>query len=56
VLIFNVSDVSGLVQLIDDGVMDVDCVIVVIGKIEGNGGVNDYICIIVDCVFCEVLV
>jgi len=37
-------------------VVEVDCVIVVIGKMEGNGGVNDYMCIIVDCVFCEVFV
>ncbi|MGN6302435.1 MAG: ring-opening amidohydrolase, partial [Angustibacter sp.] len=40
--ILNVSDASGLAELIDDGVLEADRVIAVIGKTEGNGGVNDY--------------
>ena len=34
----NVSDASELAKLIDDGVMEADRVIAVIGKTEGNGG------------------
>ena len=44
----NVSDASELAKLIDDGVMDADRVVAVIGKTEGNGGVNDYTRIIAD--------
>jgi cyanuric acid amidohydrolase len=51
----NVSDASGLADLIDVGVMDADRVIAVIGKTEGNGGVNDYTRIIADRAFREVL-
>jgi cyanuric acid amidohydrolase len=54
--ILNVSDASGLAKLIDDGVMEADRVIAVIGKTEGNGGVNDYTRIIADKAFREVLV
>ena len=36
--------------------MDADRVIAVIGKTEGNGGVNDYTRIIADRAFREVLV
>ena len=54
--ILNVSDASGLADLIDKGVMDADRVIAVIGKTEGNGGVNDYTRIIADRAFREVLV
>jgi cyanuric acid amidohydrolase len=54
--ILSVSDASGLADLIDDGVMDADRVIAVIGKTEGNGGVNDYTRIIADRAFREVLV
>ncbi|GAB2697358.1 barbiturase [Thalassiella azotivora] len=54
--ILNVSDASGLAELIDSGVMDADRVIAVIGKTEGNGGVNDYTRIIADRAFREVLV
>ena len=54
--ILNVSDASGLAALIDDGVMQADRVIAVIGKTEGNGGVNDYTRIIADRAFREVLV
>ena len=54
--ILSVSDASGLAELIDDGVMDADRVVAVIGKTEGNGGVNDYTRIIADRAFREVLV
>src|SRR6188474_2002349 len=52
----HVSDASGLAELIDQGVVDADRVIAVIGKTEGNGGVNDYTRIIADRAFREVLV
>ncbi|MFW6205323.1 MAG: ring-opening amidohydrolase, partial [Actinomycetota bacterium] len=52
----NVSDASGLAELIDDGVLEADRVIAVVGKTEGNGGVNDYTRIIADRAFREVLV
>ncbi len=52
----SVSDASGLAELIDDGVIEADRVIAVIGKTEGNGGVNDYTRIIADRAFREVLV
>jgi barbiturase len=51
----NVSDASGLAELIDAGVLEADRVIAVIGKTEGNGGVNDYTRIIADRAFREVL-
>jgi ring-opening amidohydrolase-like protein len=51
----NVSDASALAELIDGGVLDADRVIAVIGKTEGNGGVNDYTRIIADRAFREVL-
>jgi len=54
--ILSVADASGLEQLIDDGVLDADRVVAVIGKTEGNGGVNDYTRIIADRAFREVLV
>ncbi|CAN5262531.1 ring-opening amidohydrolase [soil metagenome] len=54
--ILNVSDASGLARLIDDGVLEADRVLAVIGKTEGNGGVNDYTRIIADRAFREVLV
>ena len=53
--ILNVSDASGLADLIYEGVLDADRVIAVIGKTEGNGGVNDYTRIIADRAFREVL-
>jgi cyanuric acid amidohydrolase len=52
----SVSDASELAKLIDDGVFEADRVIAVIGKTEGNGGVNDYTRIIADRAFREVLV
>ena len=54
--ILNVSDASGLLELIDEGVLEADRVVAVIGKTEGNGGVNDYTRIIADRAFREVLV
>ncbi|MCB0894098.1 MAG: ring-opening amidohydrolase, partial [Nocardioidaceae bacterium] len=54
--IHSVADASELAQLIDDGVMQADRVIAIIGKTEGNGGVNDYTRIIADRAFREVLV
>jgi len=54
--ILNVSDASGLRELIDNGVLEADRVVAVIGKTEGNGGVNDYTRILADRAFREVLV
>jgi len=51
----NVTDASGLADLIDDGIIHADRVIAIIGKTEGNGGVNDYTRIIADRAFREVL-
>jgi cyanuric acid amidohydrolase len=53
--ILDVSDASGLVELIDSGVLDADRVVAIIGKTEGNGGVNDYTRIIADRAFRDVL-
>ena len=52
----SVSDASELTALFDAGVIDPDRVIAVIGKTEGNGGVNDYTRIIADRAFREILV
>ena len=54
--IHSVADASELATLIDDGVMAADRVVAIIGKTEGNGGVNDYTRIIADRAFREVLV
>jgi cyanuric acid amidohydrolase len=54
--IHSVSDASELARLIDDGVMQADRVVAIIGKTEGNGGVNDYTRILADRAFREVLV
>ncbi|WP_166355070.1 ring-opening amidohydrolase [Phytoactinopolyspora limicola] len=56
VAIKHVSDASGLAELIDTGVLEADRVIAVVGKTEGNGGVNDYTRIIADRAFRDVLV
>jgi ring-opening amidohydrolase-like protein len=53
--ITSVQDASGLAELIDDGVFEADEVIAVIGKTEGNGGVNDYTRILADQAFRNVL-
>ncbi|QZY30090.1 ring-opening amidohydrolase [Nocardioides coralli] len=54
--IHSVADASELTRLIEDGVMAADRVIAIIGKTEGNGGVNDYTRIIADRAFREALV
>jgi len=54
--IHSVADASELTTLIDDGVLEADRVIAIIGKTEGNGGVNDYTRIIADRAFREALV
>jgi len=51
----SVSDASGLADLIESGIIEADRVVAVIGKTEGNGGVNDYTRIIADRAFREVL-
>lgn len=53
--IHSVADASELATLIDDGVFDADRIIAIIGKTEGNGGVNDYTRIIADRAFREVI-
>lgn len=52
----SVSDASEMTRLIDDGVLEADRVVAIIGKTEGNGGVNDYTRIIADRAFREALV
>jgi barbiturase len=52
----HVSDASGLVALVESGALDADRVVAVIGKTEGNGGVNDYTRILADRAFREALV
>jgi cyanuric acid amidohydrolase len=52
----HVSDASEMVKLIDDGVFAADRVVAVVGKTEGNGGVNDYTRILADRAFREALV
>ncbi len=52
----SVSDASELTTLIEEGIIEADRVVAVIGKTEGNGGVNDYTRIIADRAFREVLV
>jgi ring-opening amidohydrolase-like protein len=52
----HVSDASELARLIDGGVIEADRVVAVVGKTEGNGGVNDYTRILADRAFREVLV
>ena len=52
----HVSDAAGLAELIESGVVDADRVVAVIGKTEGNGGVNDYTRIIADRAFRDVLI
>ncbi|MGN6687902.1 MAG: ring-opening amidohydrolase [Actinomycetales bacterium] len=54
--IHSVSDASELEKLIDAGELEADRVIAIIGKTEGNGGVNDYTRILADRAFREVLV
>jgi cyanuric acid amidohydrolase len=55
VVLESVSDASGLAKLIDEGVFGADEVIAVVGKTEGNGGVNDFTRILADQAFRKVL-
>ncbi|GGS85420.1 cyanuric acid amidohydrolase [Planobispora rosea] len=55
VAIESVTDASGLEKLIDDGIIEAHRVLAVIGKTEGNGGVNDYTRILADRAFRGVL-
>ncbi len=52
----SVTDASGMAALIDDGAFTADQVVAVIGKTEGNGGVNDFTRILADQAFRTVLV
>ena len=54
--IHSVADASELTRLIDEGTIAADRVFAIIGKTEGNGGVNDYTRIIADRAFREALV
>ena len=49
------SDASGLEWLVQEGIVDPDTVVAVIGKTEGNGGVNDFTRILADRAFRDVL-
>jgi cyanuric acid amidohydrolase len=51
----SVSDASGLVRLIETGAVAADGVVAVVGKTEGNGGVNDFTRILADQAFRGVL-
>jgi cyanuric acid amidohydrolase len=55
VVLESVSDASGMADLIDEGVFTADEVIAVVGKTEGNGGVNDFTRILADQAFRTVL-
>ncbi|MHB1614008.1 MAG: barbiturase, partial [Actinomycetes bacterium] len=52
----HVTDASGLERLIEDGTLAADRVVAIIGKTEGNGGVNDYTRLLADRAFRDVLV
>ncbi|MBA2575114.1 MAG: ring-opening amidohydrolase [Euzebyaceae bacterium] len=55
VVLESVTDAGGLARLIDEQVFSADDVVAVIGKTEGNGGVNDFTRILADQAFREVL-
>jgi ring-opening amidohydrolase-like protein len=55
VVLESVSDASGLVGLIKAGAFTADDVVAVVGKTEGNGGVNDFTRILADQAFRGVL-
>ncbi len=55
VVLESVSDASGMAALIDAGAFAADDVVAVIGKTEGNGGVNDFTRILADQAFRGVL-
>ena len=52
----HVQDMSGLEKLIQDGVFRGDQIVGLVGKTEGNGGVNDFSRILADKVMREFLV
>ena len=52
----SVSDASGLAELIEKGVFSADDILAVVGKTEGNGGVNDYTRILADRAFRDALI
>ncbi|HEX6418508.1 MAG TPA: ring-opening amidohydrolase [Acidimicrobiales bacterium] len=56
VVIERVSDASGLAALVEEGAFAADDVVAVVGKTEGNGGVNDFTRILADQAFRGVLV
>ena len=56
VVLESVSDASGLAALIRTGELAADGVVAVVGKTEGNGGVNDFTRILADQAFRAVLV
>lgn len=49
------ADAEGFEELIRDGAIDPACVVAVIGKTEGNGGVNDFTRILADRAYRDVL-
>lgn len=55
IIINTVDDASGLDEVISAGQMKADDVVAVIGKTEGNGGVNDFTRILADQAFRGVL-
>lgn len=55
VVLESVQDASGMAELIDAGEFAADEVIAVVGKTEGNGGVNDFTRILADQAFRAVL-
>ncbi|HSK95072.1 MAG TPA: ring-opening amidohydrolase [Euzebyales bacterium] len=55
VVLESVQDAQGMARLIDDGEFAADEVIAVVGKTEGNGGVNDFTRILADHAFRAVL-
>jgi barbiturase len=55
VVLESVNDASGMRSLIEEGVFAADEVIAIVGKTEGNGGVNDYTRILADMAFRDVL-
>lgn len=56
VVLESVSDASGLAGLITSGSFAADDVVAIVGKTEGNGGVNDFTRILADQAFRGVLV
>ena len=56
VVLESVSDASGLARLIRDGTITADGVVAVVGKTEGNGGVNDFTRILADQAFRATLI